>query len=69
VLTGAHKTFEGRRQLHTQMYLPALNAQDEFKMKLPLDMVSFHLFFILYLPDYVYDTTRTEELLQNICVH
>ena len=65
VLTGAHKTFEGCRQLHTHMYLPAPKAQDEFKMKLPFDMVSFHLFFILYLPDYVYDTTRIQELLQK----
>ena len=36
VLAGAHKKFECCQ--HTEMYLLVLKAQDEGKMKLPLDL-------------------------------
>ena len=39
MLAGAHKNFE-RRQ-HTEMYLLALKAQDEGKIELSPDRVSF----------------------------
>ena len=51
MLTGAHKKFE-RRQ-HTEMYLPALKAEDEGKIELsPAPMASFHSVGIQYLPDH-----------------
>ncbi len=47
MLAGAHNTCERRR--HTEMYLNALKVQNEGRMELPLDMVSFHSFLFLYL--------------------
>jgi hypothetical protein len=41
VLAGGHKKFEFRR--HTEMYLVALKAQDEGKIKMPPDQVSFFI--------------------------
>jgi hypothetical protein len=49
VLAGAHKKFERHR--HTEIYY-SLKAQDVGKMEVPHDIVSFHLFFILFLPDW-----------------
>ena len=69
VLTGAHKTFEGRRQLHTQMYLPAPKAQDEFKMKLPFDMVSFHLFLSSTCLTMCTTLLAYKSCFKNSCVH
>jgi hypothetical protein len=41
-LAGVHKKFECCQ--HTEMYLPALKAQDAGKMELSPYMVSFHSF-------------------------
>jgi hypothetical protein len=41
VLAGTHNKFESRQ--HTEMYLPALKTQDEGKMELSPDRVSFFI--------------------------
>ena len=48
----AHKKFQ--RGQHSEIYLLTLKEQGKTKMGLPLDMVSKHAFWYLYLPDYVF---------------
>ncbi len=50
MLTGAHKKFY--RIQHPEIYLLDLKVQYKHKIKLPLDMVSKHVFLYLCLPDY-----------------
>ena len=50
VLAGAHKKFY--RIQHPEIYLLDLKVQYKHKIKLPLDMVSKHVFLYLCLPDY-----------------
>ena len=45
----AHKFQRGQ---HSEMYLLTLKVQGKTKIGLPLDMVSKHAFWYLYLPDY-----------------
>jgi hypothetical protein len=52
VLAGAHKKFERRRPDVQKCTYYSLEAQEEGKIEVPHDMVSFHLFFILFLPDW-----------------
>ena len=47
VLVGAHKKF--KRVQQTETYLLSPKVQDKRKMKLPLDMVSKHVYILLYL--------------------
>ena len=49
VLAGADKKFY--RIQHPEIYLLDLKVQDKHKIKLPLDMVSKHVFLYLCLPD------------------
>ena len=60
VLAGAHKKFY--RIQHPEIYILDLKVQYKHKIKLPLDMVSKHVFLYLCLPDYrfiKYTTTPT----------
>ena len=50
MLAGAHKKFY--RIQHPEIYLLDLKVQHKHKFKLPLDMVSKHVFLYLCLPDY-----------------
>ena len=50
MLAGAHKKFYGIQ--HPELYLLDLTVQYKHKTKLPLDMVSKHVFLYLCLPDY-----------------
>ena len=52
MLAGAHKKFY--RIQHPEIYLLGLKVQYKRKIKLPLDMVSKHVFLYLCLPDYKY---------------
>ena len=49
-MAGAHKKFH--RVQHAEIYLLDLKVQYKHKMKLPLAMVSKHIFLYLCLPDY-----------------
>ena len=51
MLAGAHKKFY--RIQHPEIYLLDLKVQYQHKIKLPLDMVSKHVFLYLCLPDYL----------------
>ena len=51
MLAGAHKKFY--RIQHPEIYLLDLKVQYKHKIKLPLDMVSKHVFLYLCLPDYI----------------
>ena len=48
VLARAHKKFQ--RGKHSEIFLFTLKEQDKTKMELPLDIVSKHAFWYLYLP-------------------
>ena len=50
MLAGAHKKFYCIQ--HLEIYLLDLKVQFYHKIKLPLDMVSKHVFLYLCLPDY-----------------
>ena len=50
MLAGAHKKFY--RIQHPEIYLLDQKVQYKHKIKLPLDMVSKHVFSYLCLPDY-----------------
>ena len=50
MLAGPHKKFY--RIQHLEIYLLDLKVQYKHKIKLPLDMVSKHVFLYLCLPDY-----------------
>ena len=50
MLAAAHKKFY--RIQHPEIYLLDLKVQYKHKIKLPLDMVSKHVFLYLSLPDY-----------------
>ena len=57
VLAGAHKKFY--RIQHPEIYLLDLKVQYKHKMKLPVDMVSKHVFLYLCLPpDYQFSLMR-----------
>ena len=58
MLAGVHNKFY--RIQHPEIYLLNLKVQYKHKIKLPLDMVSKHVFLYLYLPDYTfrYNTVR-----------
>ena len=49
-MAGAHKKFY--RIQHPEIYLLDLKVQYKHKIKLPLDMISKHVFLYLCLPDY-----------------
>ena len=49
MLAGAHKKFY--RVEHAEINLLGIKVQYKHKMKLPLDMVSKHVFFYLCPPD------------------
>ena len=51
MLAGTHKKFY--RIQHPEMYSLDLKVQYKHKIKLPLDMVSKHVFLYLCLPDYM----------------
>ena len=50
MLPGAHKKFY--RIQHPEIYLLDLKVQYQHEIKLPIDMVSKHVFLYLCLPDY-----------------
>ena len=64
VLAGTHKKFY--RIQHAEIYLLDLKVQYKHKMKLPLGMVSKHIFLYLCLPNY-YLINAIRNLLQSKC--
>ena len=61
LLAGVHKKFE--RVQHTEIYLLGLKIQYKHKIKLPLDMVSKHVFLYLQRPDHLFKRIVTSRRL------